>query len=210
MPHRRYAASGPRLHDEDAAPVRRELLWGIGIVVMLAFGAFVWNAYDTGAPPRITPTTPAYKIAPPPDLTAPDPAEAEALEDVLQGRTPEAGPVHVRPGPETPITAQPPPATPPGAMPQLAAAPRFVANGPYVAQIAALQSQEAVEFAWARLSSRAPALFEQAQLDVERADLGQRGVYYRVRAGYFADRENTTLFCDRIKAMGQDCIAVRR
>ena len=83
-------------------------------------------------------------------------------------------------------------------------------NGRFVAQVAALQSQDAVQPAWQRLSSRAPGLFAHAQLDVERADLGQRGVYFRVRAGFFADRANATLFCERIRQMGQDCIPVAR
>ena len=42
------------------------------------------------------------------------------------------------------------------------------------------------------------------------ADLGARGIYHRVRAGYFADRENATRFCERIRQMGQDCIVVSR
>jgi hypothetical protein len=88
--------------------------------------------------------------------------------------------------------------------------PRFVSNGPYVAQLAALQSEAAVDTAWRRLSSRAPDLFANARLDVERADLGARGVYHRVRAGYFADRENAALFCERIRQMGQDCIVAAR
>jgi hypothetical protein len=53
-------------------------------------------------------------------------------------------------------------------------------------------------------------LFANARLDVERADLGARGVYHRVRAGYFADRENAALFCERIRQMGQDCIVAAR
>jgi hypothetical protein len=53
-------------------------------------------------------------------------------------------------------------------------------------------------------------LFAQAQLDVQRADLGQRGIYFRVRAGYFADRANASRFCERIRQMGQDCIPVAR
>jgi hypothetical protein len=48
---------------------------------------------------------------------------------------------------ETPVSA--------GAA-QLTAAPQFVANGPYVAQLAALQSEAAVDQAWRRFSSRAP------------------------------------------------------
>jgi hypothetical protein len=102
---------------------------------------------------------------------------------------------------ETPVSMGPP---------RIAPAPAFVSNGPYVAQLAALQSEAAVDQAWQRLSSRAPQLFAPARLDVERADLGARGVYYRVRAGYFADRANASRFCERIRQMGQDCIVAAR
>ena len=79
-----------------------------------------------------------------------------------------------------------------------------------MAQLAALQSDAAVQPAWNRLASRAPDLFAPARLDVERADLGNRGIYYRVRAGYFANREEASRFCERIRRMGQDCIVVAR
>ena len=85
------------------------------------------------------------------------------------------------------------------------AAPHIVANGPYVAQVEALQSEAGVEDAWRRLSARAPELFETARLDVERADLGPRGIFYRIRAGYFSDRANAERFCERVERMGQDC-----
>ncbi|HRP10089.1 MAG TPA: SPOR domain-containing protein, partial [Terricaulis sp.] len=116
---------------------------------------------------------------------------------------PEA-PATPRAGPET-VVLEPP--TPP---PAAAAAPRFVSNGPYVAQLAALQSEAGVDPAWRRLASRAPDLFAQARMDVERADLGNRGIYHRVRAGYFANREEANRFCERIRRMGQDCIVVAR
>jgi cell division septation protein DedD len=63
---------------------------------------------------------------------------------------------------------------------------------------------------WARLSARDPALFADASLDVQYADLGQQGIYWRVRAGAFADRANAEAFCSRVRTLGQDCIAVRR
>jgi hypothetical protein len=47
-------------------------------------------------------------------------------------------------------------------------------------------------------------------MDVQRADLGSRGVYHRVRAGYFADRDSAARFCDRVRQMGQDCIVAAR
>jgi hypothetical protein len=146
-------------------------------------------------------------MEPPPELAnVADAAEENALFESLEGQS-ESDDVTPRAGPEQPLAEDAPPQR--GA-PQLAAAPTFVSSGPYLAQIAALQSEEAVEPAWSRLASRAPDLFARARLDIERADLGQRGIYYRVRAGYFADRANAARFCDRVQQMGQDCIVVAR
>lgn len=204
---RRFAIDDDR---DEGGTIQRELLYGLGALVLIAFGAFVWSIYGGREIPRITPSSTAYKMAPA-DLAAPNAGEAQALEAAAADAPVDGAAMQDRPGPETPLAAAAAEGvTPPGARPHLAAAPQFVSNGPYVAQIAALRSQAAVDPAWARLSSRAPELFASARLDIERADLGQRGVYYRVRAGYFADMENVTRFCDRIRAMGQDCIAVRR
>lgn len=207
MAQRRFAAPTGRMHDGDDPPrMRRELTYALAALAFFSIAAIVWNMFGASAPPpRIAPPTPAYKIAPPAELAAPDAAESSAIDSVMEGEPIADGAVRARPGPEAPLASDA------GAeRPQLSPAPRFVSNGPYVAQLAALQSEAAVQPAWARLSARAPALFGQAQLDVERADLGQNGVYYRVRAGYFANREEVARFCDRIRQLGQDCIAVRR
>ncbi len=207
-PKRPVSAHGPSYADHHEDPPRRELVYWLGALALIAFGAFVWNAYGGRDAPRIAPPSPTYKIAPPEQSA--DAGEPSALDGMLEGRS-ATETVNPRAAPEAPIAPEiETGVTAPGARPQVSATPQFAANGPYVAQVAALQSQGAVDAAWTRLASRAPALFANAQLDVERADLGQNGIYYRVRAGYFADRENAGLFCDRIKAMGQDCIAVRR
>ncbi|MEQ1707094.1 MAG: SPOR domain-containing protein [Terricaulis sp.] len=170
------------------------MVYVLMVVVALAFGGFVWQLYSAPDVPRISAQPGPYKIEP--DASAAlDTVEAGALHESNQ--TP-------------PVATEAVAAEAPAGAPQLAPSPTFVANGPYVAQLAALQSAAAADVAWARLSSRAPALFAVARLDVERADLGQRGVYYRVRAGYFADRVNAARFCERIRQMGQDCIAAAR
>lgn len=178
------------------------------LVIAAAFAGFVWNWYSgSNETPIIRAPSAEYKVAPSEDRTVtPDAMEQGAMYDSLEGRTETATPTP-RPGPEAPaVEDRPLPSGPPS----LGAAPVFVGNGPFVAQLAALQSEESVDPAWRRFASRAPQLFGQAQLDVERADLGPRGIYYRVRAGYFADRANATRFCDRIRQMGQDCIVVAR
>ncbi|MGE0595245.1 MAG: SPOR domain-containing protein [Hyphomonadaceae bacterium] len=192
-------------YDDAPQPPYRLFMYVLMLVIAGAFAGFVWNWYNGGETPIIRAPAGAYKVAPPEDMNAPDPVEQNALYESLEGRDAgaEATP---RPEPEAPAEEPPPGAGPP----QLSPMPQFTSNGPFVAQVAALQSEAAVDPAWRRLSSRAPELFARARLDVERADLGARGIYFRVRAGYFANRDNATRFCDRIRQMGQDCIVVAR
>lgn len=187
---------------DDHAGNHAGFLYVLMLVVALAFGAFVWQLYSAPEAPRIAADPGPYRVAPTVEAsTAPDEGERGSIAEI-----PPAAPLADQVSAEASDAEVPPAAGPP----QLAADPRFVSNGPYVAQLAALQSEAAVEQSWRRMSSRAPQLFGPARLDVERADLGARGVYYRVRAGYFADRANAARFCERIRQMGQDCIVAAR
>lgn len=89
-------------------------------------------------------------------------------------------------------------------------APRFVGEGAYVAQLGAFRAERSVRPAWDRLTRRAPDLFEEARLDIQRVEIKERGVFYRMRAGYFADRTNAMRFCQQLRAHHQDCMPVRR
>jgi hypothetical protein len=198
----------PRMHAYDDQARHAGMIYILMLVVAVAFGGFVWQLYSAPEIPRIQAESGPYKIEPPAEAAnAPDMVEQGAFNDALQGET-EVAAVTPRPAPETAMVETETPVV--SGPPQLTASPNFVGNGPYVAQLAALQSEAAVEQAWRRLSSRAPQLFAHARLDTQRADLGQRGIYYRVRAGYFADRENASRFCERIRQMGQDCIVAAR
>ncbi len=155
------------------------MIYGLMLVVALAFGGFVWRVYSAPAPPLIAAQPGPYKVAPP----------SEAGADA--GERPEPG---VSSG-AVAIAAD--------------AAPR-PGEGAFVAQLASLQSEAAVEQAWVRFRERAPDLFAPARLDVQRADLGARGIYYRVRAGYFSSRDQAAQFCNHIREMGQDCLPAPR
>lgn len=187
----------PRAHAYDDQSRHAGMIYMLMLVVAVAFGGFLWQLYSAPDVPRIMAPSGPYKVAPPPELTEPDAREREALTvpEVVTAGEPAAPPAVE----ETPVGP-----------PQLAPQPAFASNGRFVAQLAALQSEAGVETAWRRYESRAPDLFAQARIDVERADLGQRGIYYRVRAGYFADRANAARFCERIRQMGQDCVVTAR
>jgi hypothetical protein len=98
---------------------------------------------------------------------------------------------------------------PPPAPVVIEPAPRFVANGGYVVQLGAFRAEAAVQPAWERLARRAPELFDRAQLNVVRVEDKERGVFYRMRAGYFADRTNALRFCQHLRARPNDCVPTR-
>ncbi|MBL8543407.1 MAG: SPOR domain-containing protein [Hyphomonadaceae bacterium] len=193
-----------RMHAYDDNARGAGVIYILMVVIAVCFGGFLWQLYSGPDAPHIPAPAGPYKVQPPPEAAnAPDATEqtlAEAQVVESEGVAPAVE--------EAPLAADAP-ATDAGP-PQVAAAPMIAGNGPFVAQLAALQSEAAVQQAWRRLSSRAPELFASAHLDVERADLGQRGIYYRVRAGYFTDRSNAARFCERIRQMGQDCIVTTR
>lgn len=165
------------------------------LVVALAFGGFLWQLYSDTDVPRIAAAPGPYKV----EASSASVADSGEQSSVPAATTPAQPPADT---PEIASSAAAPPVS--------TGAVSFSPSGPYVAQLAALQSEAAVEQAWRRFSTRAPTLFAAARLDMERADLGARGVYYRVRAGYFADRAAAARFCDRIREFGQDCIPATR
>lgn len=87
---------------------------------------------------------------------------------------------------------------------------RFSAAGGFQVQLSALRSEAAAQSAWTTIQSSAPDLFIGANLDIQRADLGAKGVFYRLRIGAFADRATAKGFCADVKAAGRDCMVVAK
>lgn len=177
----------------------------IALIVLATVAYVVWT-FTGGAPDDAdAPVIPAQST----DFKSPyvggveeEPATAE-IDQALVGQAPAArAPSKARPVEEEPIAARPAP------QPPASGAPAFAADGPYAAQIASLKSADAADAAWARFSRRSPALFRDARKDIQQADLGERGVYFRVRAGYFASRADAAQFCGQVKSLGQECLVV--
>ncbi len=125
------------------------------------------------------------------DVTPP-PVIAKMIE-----KKPETVAAEIKPVPKT--ETRPEPATIPA-----------VTDGKFVVQIAAFRSEDQALTAWAGLAGRLSAVTTGFVPDVQRADLGAKGVYYRLRASSFVTREAATGFCDQLKKNGQDCLVVPR
>jgi cell division protein FtsN len=139
---------------------------------------------ETAAPQAVVPQA----TAPAPAPAAPEsPAEASAPEAASPAPTAEeAAPVEKR-----------------------AAAAKPASKGAFVLQLQSLRDEKSARASWAHLTKRYAALSGHA-LDIEKADLGDKGVWYRVRAAGFATKAAAASTCAKLKSAGQDCIVKKR
>lgn len=86
---------------------------------------------------------------------------------------------------------------------------RLAGPGDYLVQLGSVQSETAARQEWTKLQRRHASLLDDKDLDLQRADLGAKGIYYRVRAGAFNTKAEAHAFCQKLKAAGQACL-VRR
>ncbi len=84
-----------------------------------------------------------------------------------------------------------------------------LAAGTYFVQLASLNSDASAHQEWARLRKAQPDLFGDLALDVQRADMGAGGIFYRVRIGPFPNKATAQDMCWQIKAAKLACLVVR-
>ncbi len=78
--------------------------------------------------------------------------------------------------------------------------------GTHVVQVGAFRSNDEAMNQWARLESRLGDYLSGKAPDVEMADLGDRGVYHRLRIGPFTSSDDAKTYCSGLKERGQDCL----
>jgi hypothetical protein len=84
-----------------------------------------------------------------------------------------------------------------------------LAAGDYFVQLASVKSDEGARKEWLRLKKAHPELFGDLEPAVQRADLGDRGIFYRIRTGPFPNRATAQDMCAQIKAAKLGCLVVR-
>lgn len=144
---------------------------------------------ETSVPPTPTPEVQDAASPPEPDIeteTVPEePAEAQDSE-------PEAAPAEEEPAP-----AQ-------------EAAPAAPASGGFMIQLASVSNRDAVQAEWSKLQQRHPQQLGNLELHIEEADLGDRGIFYRLQAGPVSSKESADSLCASLKAQQQDCLVRAR
>ncbi len=157
------------------------------------------------APPAAKPV-PVAKVTPPP-VAKPAPQIAAAAPAPATVKSEPIGPASAAPRalptPATKLEATPAPKV--ATLPPIAATPKPAASGSAVLQIGAYKSQADADAAWKTYAARHAALLAGYGPDVARADLGDKGVWYRLRVTGFASKDVASAVCDRLKADGGGC-----
>ena len=148
----------------------------------------------------------AEHILPPPEVPAPRPTAPPPAPPVQTAASPATSTPKIEPGPAPapPDAAQravPKPA-PPAAKP--------VAAGPPVRiQLASLRTPDQAREEWARLKHDNSDLLGKFTAVAARADLGERGIWYRVEAGPVGDRAAALKLCKALQERGLECQLVQ-
>jgi len=83
------------------------------------------------------------------------------------------------------------------------------ATGGYVVQVASQRSESDAQASFRALQQKYPSVLGSHQVMVRRADLGEKGVYYRAQVGPFATAEEASEMCTSLKSAGGQCIVQR-
>jgi cell division septation protein DedD len=156
-------------------------------------------------PPSAMPTSPpAATIAPPPVAAAPapKPAEIKPVETPKVAAAPK--PAETKPVEPPKVTAAAKPTTDPK---QLAAISPSAAG--FRIQIASLRTTEDATKSWEKLKTANPDLLGKLAGNVVKADLGDKGTFYRVIAGPLVDRDAADTLCNKLKQRNVGCLIVR-
>lgn len=156
---------------------------------------------DASPEPAAADDTPAVASTPDEPVVAEAPA-AETPAPVAPPR--EAATI-------TPPASEPAPAQPeaPAEVAQTAPTPVVAQTGQYLIQLLSVRSETAAKTAWANLQAAHGELLGGETLNIEAADLGERGTFYRVRFGAFDAKADANTVCTALKAQGQDCLVKR-
>jgi hypothetical protein len=109
------------------------------------------------------------------------------------------------PAPERRVaTLQPPPGAP-----NAPTNPATTAGGGYLVQVSSQKSESDAQASYKALQGRYPAVLGSHAPLIKRADLGDKGVFYRAMVGPFSTPEEASQFCGNLKTAGGQCVVQR-
>jgi len=142
-------------------------------------------------------------LAPPPVSEATPATVAPSAPGEPANITPQGGAITTAPVEEIPPAATPVEAAAP------ATAPVVTGTGNFLVQLAALRDEASALAMFKKLQAKFPNELGALASDIERADLGEKGIYFRLRAGPM-DKPGAQAICSTLSAQGQGCLVKAR
>jgi hypothetical protein len=154
-------------------------------------------------PAAAKPPAPARAAVTP--RTPPSPTNANASANAPLSLSPQATQDPVQPAPEprthvannAPVPLAPAPAAAPAA------------TGSYLVQVSSQKNEADAQASYRVLQGKFPAVLGSHAAVIKRADLGDKGIYYRAMVGPFGSSEEASQFCGNLKSAGGQCVIQR-
>lgn len=87
--------------------------------------------------------------------------------------------------------------------------PAVIQSGSWQVQLMSSPNKAAVEKSWQMMSKKYSVLKDLPH-EIESADLGAKGTFYRLKAGAFATKNDATALCNAIKTAGGSCFTAKK
>jgi hypothetical protein len=88
-------------------------------------------------------------------------------------------------------------------------APASGAVGGYLVQVSSQRNEADAQASYRALQGKFPAVLGSHEPVIRRADLGEKGVYYRAMVGPFGTSEEAAQLCGNLKSAGGQCVVQR-
>jgi len=167
--------------------------------------------------PPVTRPAAAAPVAPaavPVATPTPTPTPVQAAPSATSGNAPLSLTPQIASADATaraPAFPTPAAASPPAAPARLAAVPPAAqaTSGAYSVQISSQRNESEAQVSFRSLQAKFPNQLGDRQPIIRRADLGEKGIYFRTMVGPFASVDQATQFCGSLKSAGGQCVVQR-
>ncbi|MEM1288449.1 MAG: SPOR domain-containing protein [Pseudomonadota bacterium] len=162
----------------------------------------------TPEPPAVVGTP---SISPPPPVARPNSLPV-TVASAPAASAPAASPAPVAPTNSGPVQLAAPEQAPAQAAPAQTAPAQTVATtagGNFVVQLASLRSNQQAQQTFTGLQSRFSGILGSFSPNIQQVDLGERGIFHRLRVGPMSRSEADSL-CARYQSAGGDCFVQRQ
>ncbi|MGH6741833.1 MAG: SPOR domain-containing protein [Bradyrhizobium sp.] len=157
---------------------------------------------SSSQPPGAKQAPPTRSIAAASRTPPPAAVNANASANAPISLSPQSAQTAPAPAPRTEVATNAPVSIAPGSA-------ESAGGGGYLVQVSSQRSEADAQASFRVLQGKFPTVLGSHSPVVRRADLGEKGIYYRAMVGPFGSSEEASRFCGSLKTAGGQCVVQR-